>query len=182
VIHPNSDESHLAEADILQAVVEDTGLTDLQRVHLAQCPDCRSSKERLEQELARLGQLARRYCPAPQRRITIVEPRHRSAFFSRGFVFSAAAVAAAILVMLGVFLIRSQPQGNVGNLAQNMVEAERLMTEVNGLVENALPPVYLDIVGQTDLNADEDFMDFLIPNTDGAPEISAAAEKGSKLC
>jgi hypothetical protein len=182
VIHPNPDEAHLAQDDILQAVVEDSALSDLQRAHLAWCPHCRSSKERLEQELTRLGQLARRYCPAPQRRITLVERRPQPAFFSRGFVFSAAAVAAAILVTLGVFLIRSQPQGNVGNLAQNMVEAERLMTEVNNLADNALPPVYLDIVGETDLSADEDFMNFLIPNTDGAPKISAAAVKGSKLC
>ena len=182
MIHPDPNEPHLAKNDILQAVIDDTDLSDLQRVHLVQCSHCRSLKEQLEQELARLGQLAKRYSPAPQRRITVIERKDRSPFFSWGFAFGAAAVAAAILVVLGTFLIRSQQQGNIGNLAQNMVEAERLMTEVNVLVENALPPVYLDIVGETDLSADEDFIDFLIPITDDAPRISALAEKGSILC
>ncbi len=182
MIHPNPNGPHLAEDDILQAVIDDTDLSDLHRMHLAQCSHCRSLKEQLEQELARLGQLAKRYSPAPQRRITGVERKDRSPIFRWVFAFSAAAVAAAILVVLGTFLIRSQQHANVGNLAQNMVEAERLMTEVNVLVESALPPVYLDIVGETDLSADEDFIDFLVPIIDGAPQISTLAEKGSILC
>lgn len=178
--------AHLAEKDILQAVIDDTDLSDLQRTHLARCPQCQSEKERLGQELARLGQLARRYSPAPQKRITVVEGQGRLSFLSRGFgwgfAVSAAVAAAALLVMLGSFFIRGQQQANIGNLAQNMVEAERLMAEVDVLVENALPPVYLEIVGETDLSVDEDFFDFLIPTTDGAPRISAFAEKGSVLC
>jgi hypothetical protein len=63
-----------------------------------------------------------------------------------------------------------------------MVEAERLMTQVNMLVENALPQVYLDIVGETSLNLDEDFMDFLIPTNESAARIPASAKKGSILC
>jgi hypothetical protein len=63
-----------------------------------------------------------------------------------------------------------------------MVEAERLMTEINGLVENALPPVYLDIVGETNLNMDEDFIDFLVPINEDAASISVLAKKGSILC
>ncbi|MCK5202848.1 MAG: hypothetical protein KAR15_03210, partial [Desulfobacterales bacterium] len=72
--------------------------------------------------------------------------------------------------------------GSIGNLAQDMVEAERLMTQVNILVENALPQVYLDIVGETSLNLDEEFMDFLIPTNESAARISASAKKGSILC
>lgn len=173
---------HLVEDDILRAVIDETELSDLQQVHLAQCSRCRSLREQLEQELTRLGQLAKRYSPAPQKRITLVERKARSAFFKWGFAFSAAAAAAAILIVLGTFLLRSQQPGSIGNLAQNMVEAEKLMTEVNVLVESALPPVYLDIIGETDLSADEDFIDFLIPISDGAPRISALARKGSILC
>ena len=182
MIQSNPNGPHLTENDILQAVIDDTDLPDPQRVHLAQCPDCRSQKQQLEQELARLGHLARHYSPAPQRRVTVVEREDRSPFFSWKLAFGAAAVAAAIVVVLGTFLIQSHQQAKIGNLAKNMVEAEKLMTEVDVLVENALPPVYLDIVGETDLSADEDFIDFLIPNTDGGPRISAFVEKGSILC
>ncbi|MGD2184785.1 MAG: hypothetical protein PVI71_01605 [Desulfobacterales bacterium] len=175
---------HLEENDIIQAAIDDTDLSMLQQQHLLECLQCRSQKERLENELARLGQLAKHYAPEPQGRVTVPEKEVRTPFFNRGFAFSAAAVAAVIIVVWGAFLIRSQQQeqGRNGNLAQNMVEAERLMMEIDVLVENALPQVYLDIVGETDLNLDQDFLDFLIPTTDDAMRISALAKKGSKLC
>lgn len=178
----NHNEPHLGENDILQAVIDDTDLSMLLQQHLLQCSRCRSQKERLENELARLGQLAEHYAPEPQRRVTVAEQKVRTPFFNRGFAFSAAAVAAVIIVVWATFLIRSQQQGSVGNLAQNMVEAERLMMEIDVLVENALPQVYLDIIGETNLNLDQDFLDFLIPTTDDANRISALAKKGPKLC
>jgi len=178
----NPDESHLAEDDMLQAVIDDTDLSSLQQKHLAECSRCRSHRQRLENELTHLGQLAERYAPEPLRRITVAHDKVRPTFSIRGFAFSTAAVAAVIIVVWAAFLIRSQQPGRVGNLAQNMVEAERLMTEINVLVENALPQVYLDIVGETNLNFDEDFIDFLIPTNEDAPSISALAKKGTILC
>ena len=178
----NSNESHLGEDDMLQAVIDDTDLSALQQQHLAECSQCRSNRERLENELAHLGQMAERYAPEPLRRIKVEHDKVRSPSSIRGFAFSAAAVAAVLVVVWATFLIRSQQQSRVGNLAQNMVEAERLMTEINVLVENALPQVYLDIVADTDLILDEDFIDFLIPTSEDDPRISALAKKGSILC
>ena len=178
----NPNEPHLAEEDMLQAVIDDTDLSTLQQQHLAECPRCRSHRERLENELTHLGQMAERYAPEPLRRITVAHDKVRAPFSIRGFAFSAAAVAAVIIVVWATFLVRSQQQGRIGNLAQNMVEAERLMTEINVLVENALPQVYLDIVGDTNLNLDEDFIDFLIPTNEDTPKISVLAKKGSLLC
>jgi predicted anti-sigma-YlaC factor YlaD len=178
----NHIEPHLEEDDILQAVVDDTDLSALQQQHLMECSQCRTRKERLEHELARLGQLAEGYAPKPQKRIIVAEQKVRSPLLNWRIAFSAAAVAAVILVVWGTFLIQNQQQGSIGNLAQDMVEAERLMTQVTILVENALPQVYLDIVGETSLNLDEEFMDFLIPVNESAARISALAKKGSILC
>ena len=178
----SSDEPHLAEDHILQAVIDDTDLSALQQQHLAQCSRCQSQRERLKKELIHLGQLAERYAPQPLRRINVTDDSVRSPFSIRGFAFSAAAVAAVIIVVWATFLIRSQQQGRIGNLAQDMVEAETLMTEINVLVENALPQVYLDIVGETNMNLDEDFIDFLIPTNEDVQRISASAKKGSILC
>jgi predicted anti-sigma-YlaC factor YlaD len=179
---PNHDQPHLEEDDMLRAVIDETDLSALQRQHLAQCSRCRSHRQSLESELTHLGQLAERYAPEPLRRITVAQDKVRLPFSIRGFAFSAATVAAAIIVVWATFLIRNQQQGPVGNLAQNMVEAERLMTEINVLVENALPQVYLDIVGDTNLKMDEDFIDFLIPINEDAARISVLAKKGSILC
>jgi hypothetical protein len=179
---PKLYEPHLGEDDMLRAVIDDTDLSALQRQHLAECTRCRSHRQSLESELTHLGQLAERYAPEPLRRITVAQDKVRLPFSIRGFAFSAATVAAVIIVVWAAFLIRNQQQGPVGNLAQNMVEAERLMTEINVLVENALPQVYLDIVGDTNLKMDEDFIDFLIPINEDAARISALAKKGSILC
>jgi predicted anti-sigma-YlaC factor YlaD len=178
----NHIEPHLEEDDILQAVVDDTDLSVLQQQHLVECSQCRTRKERLKHELARLGQLAERYAPKPQKRVIVAEQKVWSSLLNWRIAISAAAVAAVILVVWGTLLIQNQQQGSIGNLAQDMVEAERLMTQINILVENALPQVYLDIVGETSLNLDEDFMDFLIPVNEGAARISALAKKGSILC
>ncbi len=180
--HHNSDEHHLGENDILQAMIDDTVLSRSLKQHLDECSHCRLQKERFEQELTRLGQLARRYAPEPQRQVTIVADKVRSPFLNWKFAFGAGAVAAAIIIVWATVLIQSQPPGSVGNLAQNMVEAERLMTEIDGLVENALPPIYLEIVGETDLNPDEEFMDFLIPAAEDTPRISALTMKGPARC
>ena len=180
-IHKHS-QPHLEEDDILQAVIDDNDLSVLQQQHLGECAQCRQRKEQLEQELVRLGQLAERYTPKPQKRIIVAEQKIRSPFLNWRIAFSAAAVAAVVLVVWGTGLIQNQRQGSIGNLAQDMVEAERLMTQINTLVENALPQVYLDIVGETGLNLDEDFMEFLIPTNESAARISALAKKGSILC
>ena len=178
----NHNKPHLEEDDILQAVIDDTDLSVQQQQHLAECSQCRVSKERLEHELTRLGQLAERYAPKPQKRIIVAEQKVRWPLLNWKTAFSAAAVAAVILIVWGTVLIQNQQQGTIGNLAQDMVEAERLMTQIDMLVENALPQVYLDIIGETSLSLDEDFMDFLIPIDEGAARISTLAKKGSILC
>ena len=178
----NPDAFHLNEETILQAVIDEADLSDQQQQHLAQCPQCRANKERLENELAHLGQLAERYAPEPLRRITLEGDKIRAPLLIRRFAFGVAAAATVMIVVWAAFLIRNPQPGNVGNVAQNMVEAERLMTEIDVLVENALPQVYLDIVGETHSSLDEDFIDFLIPTGEGASQISALAKKGSISC
>jgi hypothetical protein len=182
VSNHNATTSHLGENDILQAVIDETDLPQRFKQHLNECSQCRSQKERIAQELARLGQLARRYAPEMQQRVTLTADRVRWPFFNWKFVFSAAAAATAIIVVGATVLFQSQQPAKVDNLAQNMIEAERLMTEIDGLVENALPPVYLKIVGETDLNRDEEFLEFLIPDAGNEPRISVLTTKGPVRC
>ncbi len=178
----NSNEPHLEENDILQAVIDDNDLSQPLRQHLNKCSHCRLQKARFEQELTRLGQLAKHYAPQSRQRVAIMDARVKPPFLNWKFVLGAAAVAATVMVVWATVLIQRQPPGSVGNLAQNMVEAERLMTEINVLVENALPPVYLEIVGEAELNQDEEFMEFLIPAAEDPPRISALTMKGTLRC
>ncbi len=180
--HHNSIASHLGEKDILKAVIDETDLSQSLKQHLNECADCRLQAERLQQELSRFGQLAKRYAPEPRKGVSIDTDRVKVPFLSWKFAFGAAAVAATVIVVWATVLIQSRQPGSVGNLAKNMVEAERLMTEINDLVENALPTVYLEIVGETELNPDEEFLEFLIPATKDTPQISALTMKGPARC
>lgn len=178
----NSMDSHLNENDIFQAVVDANDLSEHLKQHLKGCSHCRLQKERFAQELKHLGQMARHYAPEPRRRVTLVTDRVRSPFLNWKFAFSAAAVAVALIVVWTAVFIQNQQTGSDGNLAQNMIEAEKLMTEIDGLVENALPPVYLEIVGEVDLNPDEEFLEFLIPAAEDVSRTSALTRKGPARC
>jgi len=61
----NTNEPHLAEDDMLKAVIDDTDLSPLQQQHLAQCSRCQS-RQGAPRKLnsTHLGQLAERYGPA----------------------------------------------------------------------------------------------------------------------
>jgi hypothetical protein len=43
------------------------------------------------------------------------------------------------------------------------VETERLVGQVNALVENALPPAYVALTGGNGSLLDDEFMDFIVP-------------------
>jgi len=54
-------------------------------------------------------------------------------------------------------------------LAEETWEGEAFMAEVSMLVENALPPEYLAIFGESDPGFDEAFMQFVVPSTESEP-------------
>ena len=67
-------------------------------------------------------------------------------------------------------------------LAQDMWEADLVMTEAGMLVENALPSVYLDICVKSDPDYDEEFMQFLVPSIENEQLSYDAWRGGVVLC
>jgi predicted anti-sigma-YlaC factor YlaD len=159
-------EQHLDEQQLIQAVVDENDLPRSMQSHLVSCHQCRSGKESFEQELVLLGQLAERYSPPPQRRITIPvhEARSPRTFWNwRNAIGAAATVAAVLLVFWGTTSIRNLTEFGTAGTPADLMEAKRLMTEVNMLVENALPPLYLEITAEYKPDYDKEFYQFLIP-------------------
>lgn len=163
-------ERHLDEQQLIQAVVDENDLPRSMQAHLVSCHQCRSSKVSFEQELGQLGQLAERYSPPPQRRITI--PVHearspRGTFWNwRNAIAAAATVTAVLLVFWGTTSFRQPTEFKIAGTPSELMEAKRLMTEVNVLVENALPPLYLEITAEYEPDYDREFYQFLIPQTE----------------
>ena len=160
-------EHHLDETQIIQAVVDAADLPTAVLDHLADCAHCLENKESFARELANLGQLAEHHAPKPQRRIImpVAETKHTfwSSFNWRNVMAATATVAAVLLIIWGTNMMRNLSEPGTQNLAAEMLEAERLMTEVNTLVDNALPSFYLELSGGKSPDDVEEFYQFLIP-------------------
>ncbi|UCF91299.1 MAG: hypothetical protein JSW39_23975 [Desulfobacterales bacterium] len=178
---------HLNSNQLLQAVVDRSDLPEALQAHLGACLRCRTEKERFEQELTHLGDMAARLAPMPSQPITLPRPAPRSAlgdFLSGRRVFGAAltVAAAVLLVVLGTFVLRTAPVGQTGHSHQELLEARQLMTEVDLLVENALPQVYLEIAGDAYAASDDEFIRFLIPPLESDSLTSMTGKRGLVLC
>jgi predicted anti-sigma-YlaC factor YlaD len=161
---------HLDETQIIQAVVDAADLPVAVRDHLAECTHCLENKESFARELANLGQMAEHYAPKPQRRIILPVEEARHTFWSllnwRNVVAATATVAAVLLIVWGADVMRNLSQPGTQNLSVELLEAERLMTEVNTLVDNALPAFYLELSGEKNPENVEEFYQFLIPSVE----------------
>ena len=160
-------EQHLDEHQLIQAVVDENDLPRSVQAHLGACHQCRSDMERFEQELAALGQIAERFAPQPQK--SIVLPLHEArrtpwTFWNwRHAIGAAAAVVIIVVVFWGSITLKNLTGLPTAGTPSELLEARQLMTEVNMLVDNALPPLYLEISAESKPEYDKEFFQFLIP-------------------
>jgi hypothetical protein len=181
--------NHLGEDLIIRVLIDETEVPEAARRHLAECPVCRGEKEKLEQDLLQFGRIAKQYSPVPKRRISLPERRRRNSiswFWNWQAASGVAAIATIVLVVVSWnVLFRVQPELNPDVINQELLAAEELMTEVDLLVNNALPAVYQDISGESYMEVDEEFIDYIVPAAyedvsrfdDGKTKIG-----GGKLC
>ena len=117
--------------------------------------------------MTKLSQQVERFAPKPQRRILLPVQKTKNPFRNlldwRNLVAAAATVTAVFILVWGTNMVRNPSVPGAEILAAEMEEAERLMTEVNTLVDNALPAFYLVISGEKNAAYEEEFFQFLIP-------------------
>ena len=177
---------HLDEEQILHAVVDEAELSPTQRKHLISCSQCRANKERLEQDLERLGDLAKHFTPLPKNRISL--PAENTGIFSRwplSWRASLGAAMVAALVMLVVWSagpLRTGFQDNADMQTGEIFEPDPFMTEIRMLTENVLPSVYQEISGEYDSELDKEFMQFIVPPIDTEPLSFEEGGKIVRLC
>ena len=169
----NKKDTHLNEDQLLRAVVDETDLPPSLQEHLKTCRLCRTEKARFEQGLEELGHMAERLAPSPSRKVRfpVRESSQRPRSWSWGWRTTlAAGMAAAAMVMVIVYgsgLVQRTREATVAVLTQEMWEDDQLMTEISELSENALPLVCFDISGESEPDFNEEFMDFVVPSTEG---------------
>jgi hypothetical protein len=178
--------NHLEEGQLIQAAVDEDELPLSAREHLRACLRCRADKERLSADLAKLGRVANDFSPSPRRRISLPDEKPRLCpGWLRGFRACAGAAAAAGMVAALIWwsgLFMTTPQVGVDLFAEELWEDEEVMAEISALVENALPPEYLDLSGEFKPGFDETFMEFVIPSTEPESLSQEKGKGGTELC
>ena len=161
---------HLDDEQIIQAVVDETDLPAPLRTHLADCSQCRVKKERLSQSLLHLGRMAQNLAPSPRQGIMLPAEKASRAFWLqawqwRSLLTAGVAVALVVAVVWWKGPVTTTPESQQALLGDEMREDEELMTEIRWLEEHALPLTYSDISGEYSSSSDDEFMEFLIPDT-----------------
>jgi hypothetical protein len=173
---------HLDEDQLLWALIDEAELPPPLRAHVSTCPQCRAKKERFEQDLEKLGQTAGHYAPLLKKRVTLpVEKPQRSYKGYWAWPASLGAVVTAALLILVLSWptpMKITPPDKEDWVAQDVWEANRFMTEISLIAENALPAVYLDISAMTESGFDEGFVEFLVPSVEGEQTSKDSNKRG----
>jgi hypothetical protein len=156
---------HLSEDQIVCALIDQVQLPAAEKAHLERCSQCGSRIDQLAQDLERLGKMAEQYAPLPKRPIQLPVKETREPL--RRWMVGLAAAAAAALCLVIWWEIPQDKQPVVAN--QTELDSEKngeLMSTVQALTENALPDVYMDIIGDSDLDLTDEFIDYVVPDLD----------------
>jgi hypothetical protein len=63
-----------------------------------------------------------------------------------------------------------------------MADDAQFMSEIGKMVENALPEVYFQILGENDSIFNDAFMEFMIPSTENGAITYHLVQKGQVIC
>ena len=141
--------SHLDDNQIIEAVIDESGLEGLLRRHLSECNACRAQKEELQARLARFGEISRVTIPVDFRKPRLVE-KSAGAMAKAWRSHPALAVCAALTLLvlfLGPMALNRDKLFTKTVVYREMLQDEKFMSEVRSLEENPLPGFYVDISG-----------------------------------
>ncbi len=184
---------HLTDPEILAALVDTGDLPDCTQRHLESCEACQKRLQCLEIDFTAFGRAAKANTPElprPVRLESVIRKKRaaRHGFFpaSWGRRPAYGMAVAALLVMVvavkgpGVRFRTELPSRQV---TMETHEAEELFIEVDRLVENAMPRDYYELTGMDSDDAEEDYMEFIVPLEEENNTLSMIREtKGEHLC
>jgi len=179
-------ENHPDEDQLILAIADEAKLPDSIREHLALCPRCRAGIKKIERDLNNLGQTARQLAPAAHRKISLpVEKPSRIYKWLHDWRVSFGAIATAAVVVLVIWLSIPSTilyEDSLDIMVQVTWDDDVFITEINMLTQNAMPQLYLDIIGEYYVSIDDEFIKFVVPDPETGPLSYNNREKGVKSC
>ncbi len=173
--------NHLSEDELLTAMIDKDDLPITARDHLSECPQCREQMKTLEGELDTLGRMAERFSPRQRKQVSLNVKPHRAGRWFWGL----GTAGATVMVALTVTLLWWSPFSQTMPKALNGVtfqETDQLMTDIDKLVDNPLPQVYLYIAGESQQESGSDSGDSADPTDNNITPSYNSATKGAVVC
>ena len=156
------DDIHLNEEQLLCSIIDDGDLSTCTREHLASCLSCSMEKERIEESLALMSRIAERSAPMPERKALVPQGKVRGlrswSWFPewRWIMTAGITAAAAVVIAFGSVMFSVGQNRHAASLYRDMMDDERLITELGQLEDNALPSIYMDISEEAYQDLDDD--------------------------
>jgi len=177
---------HLSEDQILMSVVDVSDLPGAQQDHLATCPVCMAEKDHLKEMLLQVGTQAKASTPDVVRRTVL--PDRSPSFLQKWFLDVRPLVritVPALLVLIvaaAALVLKPDQDTHIAVLEEQMIDPEKLLSEMDGLIENPLPLGLQTMVSFVEIDPDEDFMETLVPVIENDPLSNIPGKKGENIC
>ena len=163
------EEQHLQRIQIQQAVIDENDLGASARQHLQQCPVCRKAVAQFLQEMQKFGEQAVQAVPPISRPVRLPAARVARAGYTGGWLPFFGATAMAGFVVFFYFMgLQTGPVVGPGPLPgqEGLLEDETLMREISEMVEDPLSEDLYEIYGKSGNGFDDDFLHFVVPDTE----------------
>ena len=176
---------HLQEEQISWAVIDENELAVNDRQHLLACRVCQMRVEQFRNELQEFGQEARQAVPPFSRPVKLPGKEPARVSQSPGWLpfFGAAAMAGFVLFFyfIGMETIPLTKSANLQN-QEILLEDETLMREISEMVEYPLSEDMYKISGNNGSGFDDDFLRFVVPDTEDDFQSEFITQGGIKQC
>ena len=177
---------HLAETQILQAIVDLSDLSDDQQAHLKVCSVCGAEKDRLEEMLFQVGSMARASAPTVVPRLVLPDKRpgflHGWFFELRPLVRIAIPALLVLMVITTTLVLKPDRDKHTAYVTEQMIDPEQLLSDIDRLIENPLPQDLQTLISIAEIDPDEDFMEYIVPQTENDPLSNKQGKKGENIC
>ena len=175
---------HLTDDELLRAMVDPSDLDPTRQAHFKSCLHCQRQTKDLTHRLDRLGRMARQMAPEPRKSFRL--PAHTTPVSRWRFKpVMALGVLGALIFVLTLWGPRFTGISRTPTpmVAQNIEHDDRLLDEVDTLVDDALPEDYQQVVALSDdrsVDDLDDFMNWMVPSPEEGDDVEQPATSDRK--
>ena len=179
-------DTHLSDSQIYQSLLDPSDLSESGKAHLLTCSQCRTALDALRGELQTMENLALATTPKSTGKFRLPAQDRRSPFSiisgMKPFPRLTTSAIALFLVIGAVLLIYPTQKNPSLYEAGQILNPDQLLSEIDELVEASFTSEFLYTTSVSDLDADEDFMEYIVPVIEDDPITRITGKKGEYLC